>query len=59
MATTPPLLLLQSERIRLRSMHVDDPDLLRYAFHELRFQKYNIRCIETNQPMIRHAERPS
>ena len=31
--------------------------VLRYAFHELRFQKYNIRCIETNQPMVRHAER--
>ncbi len=31
--------------------------VLRYAFHELRFQKYNIRCIETNQPMINHATR--
>jgi len=31
--------------------------VLRYAFHELRFQKYNIRCIETNQAMMRHAER--
>lgn len=31
--------------------------VLRYAFHELRFQKYNIRCIESNQPMVRHAER--
>lgn len=31
--------------------------VLRYAFHELRFQKYNIRCIERNQPMVRHAER--
>lgn len=31
--------------------------LLRYAFHELRFQKYNIRCIEINQPMIHHAKR--
>lgn len=31
--------------------------LLRYAFHELRFQKYNIRCIETNEPMIHHAKR--
>lgn len=31
--------------------------LLRYAFHELRFQKYNIRCLATNQPMISHATR--
>ncbi len=31
--------------------------VLRYAFHELRFQKYNIRCLETNQPMIKHAAR--
>lgn len=31
--------------------------VLRYAFHELRFQKYNIRCLATNTPMIRHAER--
>lgn len=31
--------------------------VLRYAFHELRFQKYNIRCLESNQPMIRHAAR--
>lgn len=31
--------------------------VLRYAFHELRFQKYNIRCLETNQPMIDHALR--
>ena len=31
--------------------------VLRYAFHELRFQKYNIRCLETNAPMIRHAQR--
>lgn len=31
--------------------------LLRYAFYELRFQKYNIRCIEVNEPMIRHAKR--
>ena len=30
---------------------------LRYAFHELRFQKYNIRCMETNQPMIKQAAR--
>ncbi|MFZ1770291.1 MAG: GNAT family protein [Caldilinea sp.] len=31
--------------------------VLRYAFHELRFQKYNIRCLENNEPMIRHAGR--
>jgi RimJ/RimL family protein N-acetyltransferase len=31
--------------------------ILRYAFHELRYQKYNIHCLETNEPMIRHAER--
>lgn len=31
--------------------------VLRYAFHELRFQKYNIRCLENNQPMINHARR--
>ncbi|MCB8985672.1 MAG: GNAT family N-acetyltransferase [Ardenticatenaceae bacterium] len=31
--------------------------LLRYAFHELRLHKYNIRCLETNEAMIRHAER--
>ena len=31
--------------------------VLRYAFHELRFQKYNIRCLECNQPMIDHALR--
>jgi RimJ/RimL family protein N-acetyltransferase len=31
--------------------------VLRYAFHELRYQKYNIRCLETNQPMINHANR--
>ena len=31
--------------------------VLRYAFHELRFQKYNIRCMETNQPMIKQATR--
>lgn len=31
--------------------------VLRYAFHELRFQKYNIRCLESNQPMIGHALR--
>ena len=31
--------------------------VLRYAFHELRFQKYNIRCVEINQPIINHAKR--
>lgn len=31
--------------------------VLRYAFHELRFQKYNLRCLETNAPIIRHAQR--
>ena len=31
--------------------------VLRYAFHELRFQKYNLRCLETNAAIIRHAER--
>lgn len=31
--------------------------VLRYAFHEMRFQKYNIRCVATNEPMIRHAKR--
>ncbi len=31
--------------------------VLRYVFHELRYQKYNIHCLETNLPMIRHAHR--
>jgi RimJ/RimL family protein N-acetyltransferase len=31
--------------------------VLRYAFYELRFQKYNIRCLESNDPMIHHAAR--
>lgn len=31
--------------------------MLRYAFHELRLQKYNIRCVDTNEPMIRHTQR--
>jgi len=31
--------------------------VLRYAFHELRFQKYVIRCIAGNQAMVRHAAR--
>ena len=30
--------------------------VLRYAFHELRLQKYNLRCLETNAAVIRHAE---
>lgn len=30
--------------------------VLRYAFHELRFQKYNLRCLETNAAVIRHAQ---
>ena len=29
--------------------------ILRYAFHEMRLQKYNIRCLETNTAVIRHA----
>jgi RimJ/RimL family protein N-acetyltransferase len=29
--------------------------VLRYAFGELRFQKYNLRCMETNAAIIRHA----
>ena len=31
--------------------------VLRYAFHELRYQKYNIRCLDTNAPMVRQAKR--
>ncbi|MFN2161304.1 MAG: GNAT family N-acetyltransferase [Candidatus Promineifilaceae bacterium] len=31
--------------------------ILRYAFHELRYQKYYIFCMEGNEPMIRHAAR--
>ena len=31
--------------------------VLRYAFHELGYQKYNIRCLETNHPMIKQATR--
>jgi RimJ/RimL family protein N-acetyltransferase len=31
--------------------------ILRYAFHEIRYQKYNIKCLETNEPMIQHAKR--
>src|SRR6516162_803194 len=30
--------------------------VLRYAFLELRLQKYNLRCLETNAAVIRHAE---
>lgn len=30
---------------------------LRYAFLELRFQKYNIRCLAMNEPMVRQAKR--
>ena len=33
--------------------------VLRYAFRELRFQKYNLRCRETNAAIIRHAQRIS
>jgi RimJ/RimL family protein N-acetyltransferase len=29
--------------------------VLRYAFDEMRLQKYNIRCLETNAAVIRHA----
>ena len=31
--------------------------VLRYAFYEMRFQKYNIRCMDANEPMIHHAGR--
>lgn len=31
--------------------------VLRYAFHELRFQKYNISCMASNERMIQHARR--
>ncbi|MFN2322387.1 MAG: GNAT family N-acetyltransferase [Trueperaceae bacterium] len=31
--------------------------LLRYAFHELRFQKYEVRCSEHNDAMVRHMAR--
>lgn len=31
--------------------------VLRYAFHELRYQKYNIHCLETNEAMVKHAAR--
>lgn len=29
--------------------------VLRYAFDELRLQKYNLRCLETNAAVIRHT----
>jgi RimJ/RimL family protein N-acetyltransferase len=29
--------------------------VLRYAFLEMRMQKYNLRCLETNAAVIRHA----
>lgn len=31
--------------------------VLRYGFHELRLQKYVIRCLASNDPMRRHAAR--
>jgi RimJ/RimL family protein N-acetyltransferase len=31
--------------------------LLRYAFHELRYQKYEVRCSEHNDAMVRHMAR--
>lgn len=31
--------------------------VLRYAFHELRFQKYNIHCLSDNEPMQAHAQK--
>jgi len=31
--------------------------VLRYAFDELRCQKYNIRCLDTNAPMVKQAMR--
>jgi len=31
--------------------------LLRYAFHEQAYQKYNIYTLETNEAMIAHAKR--
>ena len=30
--------------------------VLRYAFQELRLQKYNLHCLETNAAVVRHAE---
>ena len=31
--------------------------VLRYAFFELRYQKYEVRCLATNEPMVRHMAR--
>jgi RimJ/RimL family protein N-acetyltransferase len=31
--------------------------VLRYAFHELRYQKYEVRCLATNGAMVRHMAR--
>jgi RimJ/RimL family protein N-acetyltransferase len=31
--------------------------VLRYAFHELRYQKYEVRCLATNAAMVRHMAR--
>ncbi len=33
--------------------------VLRYAFFEMRFQKYNIKCLATNEAMVHHAKRLS
>jgi RimJ/RimL family protein N-acetyltransferase len=30
--------------------------VLRYAFYELRYQKYAVKCLETNAPMIKQAK---
>lgn len=31
--------------------------VLRYAFFELRYQKYEVRCLATNEAMVRHMAR--
>jgi RimJ/RimL family protein N-acetyltransferase len=31
--------------------------VLRYAFHELRYQKYEVRCAADNDAMVRHMDR--
>ena len=31
--------------------------VLRYAFYEMRFQKYNIHCLANNKAMLHHAKR--
>ena len=31
--------------------------VLRYAFHELRYQKSEVRCLATNDAMVRHMAR--